>query len=541
MKYRLLIVDDEKIIRSGIRARLEYLKIEFEEVREASASREALEILEEWKCDIVITDIRMPDMDGLDFIEMARERWPHIKFVIVSGYTEFEYAERAIGLGVSAYLVKPLSNPSLKDVMTKLFAALQEEENVRRAARFQVKLESERIESLLEMEINCLLTENGHFEIGPEIYPTLFDRHSKMCRRENHYFVAVVSIDADSFEENKYKKEELELLRFSIKNVFNELNCWCEKLIVSNLSKREQLYALFGGTDVRRMRREIEKCFIELKSFFELKMGVNISVGVSNNANSLNDLNCREAQEALDQRIVYGRSNLYFYEDISSIREFQFPMSELTILRQNLERKDIGNVEIIIGEIFSEDRIEKYRTPYIRIMWMHMLNLLIHITSNNAQSGDVVRKIVDCFSIVEGEYKLEALKRQYISLVNECIGDKDTEENNAKNKIKMAVHYIEKHYNENISVNQLAEKFEMSPNYFSTMFKKEIGQSTVNYVTDQRISKAKEFLRKSDKSVVEIAQMIGYEDCNYFFRVFKKNVGVTPQQYRAQNDTKIKG
>ncbi len=533
MKYRLLVVDDEGIIRRGIRARLEYLNIEFEEVREASTSREALEILGEWRCDIVITDIRMPDMDGLAFIEKAQALWPRMKFVIISGYTEFEYAERAIGLGVNAYLVKPLSNNMLKDVMTKLFTMLQEEENIRRAVQLQGQLENERLESLLEMEINCLLTENKHFKIGAEVYPTLFQWHPQMCQQENHYLVAVICIDADSFEENKYRREELELLRFSIKNVFNELICRCEKLIVNNLSKREQLFALFGGTDAKRLHREIEKCFIEMKSFFEAKMGVNISIGVSNVAKSLDDLNCRQAQEALEQRVLYGRSNLYFYEDISSIQEFQFPVSELTILRQYLERKDIGNIEIIIGEIFSEERIVKYRTPYIRIMWMHILNLLIHITANSTHSGNVVRKIVDCFSIIEGEYKIDALKKQYISLVTESIGVKDAEDNNAKNKIKMAVHYIEKHYYEDVSVNQLAEKFDMSPNYFSTLFKKEVGQSAVNYITDQRIAKAKEFLKKSNKSVVEIAEMIGYEDCNYFFRVFKKNVGLTPQQYRA--------
>ena len=207
-------------------------------------------------------------------------------------------------------------------------------------------------------------------------------------------------------------------------------------------------------------------------------------------------------------------------------------MSELTVLSQYLERKDIGNIETILGEIFSEERVEKYRTPYVRIMWMHVLNLVLQNIGNDASSGSNIRKIADCFSDVENEYKIDELQKKYVSLVVECLGDNRVDGNDAKNKIKMAVRYIEKHYYEDISVNQLAEKYDMSSNYFSTLFKKEMGQSTVNYVTNLRISKAKDFLKKSDKSVVEIAEIIGYEDCNYFFRVFKKNVGMTPLQYR---------
>ena len=131
MMYRLLVVDDEEIIRSGILARLEYLNIEFDEIREASTGKEAFEILESWRCDIVITDIRMPDMDGLALIESAKVFWPDMKFVIISGYTEFEYAEKAIEIGVNAYLVKPLSNSALRDVMAKLFTQIAEENNVR--------------------------------------------------------------------------------------------------------------------------------------------------------------------------------------------------------------------------------------------------------------------------------------------------------------------------------------------------------------------------------------------------------------------------
>ena len=532
MMYRLLVVDDEEIIRSGILARLEYLNIEFDEIREASTGKEAFEILESWRCDIVITDIRMPDMDGLALIESAKVFWPDMKFVIISGYTEFEYAEKAIEIGVNAYLVKPLSNSALRDVMAKLFTQIAEENNVRHIVNQQKRLKDERQDFLLEMEVNSLLSKNEHFKISNKVYPTLFEKWPQMFQAENYYLIAAISVDVSSFEENRYRREEMELLRFSVKNVFNELTCRCEKMIVNNLTKKDQLYAFLWGPDVKLLRREIERIFVEMRSFFKTKMDMYISVGVSTVSKNLENMNYQEAQDALDQKHLYGRSNIYFYEDISNIHEFNFPMSELTVLSQYLERKDIGNIETILGEIFSEERVEKYRTPYVRIMWMHVLNLVIQNIGNDASSGSNIRKIADCFSDVENEYKIDELQKKYVSLVVECLGDNCVDGNDAKNKIKMAVRYIEKHYYEDISVNQLAEKYDMSSNYFSTLFKKEMGQSTVNYVTNLRISKAKDFLKKSDKSVGEIAEIIGYEDCNYFFRVFKKNVGMTPLQYR---------
>lgn len=102
----------------------------------------------------------------------------------------------------------------------------------------------------------------------------------------------------------------------------------------------------------------------------------------------------------------------------------------------------------------------------------------------------------------------------------------------SKSRIRMAIQYIHEHYNENLPVNELAARFDMSPNYFSSIFKKEMNQSAVNYITEYRVQKAREYLEASDWSVVEIARKVGYEDNQYFFRVFKKYTGLTPLQYR---------
>ncbi len=541
MGYRLLIIDDEELIRKGVLARLDYLRIELEDAQEAAGGREALALLEEEPADIVLTDIRMPDMDGLAFIEEARKRWPLMKFVVISGYAEFEYAERSLELGVSAYLLKPISNDALKDVMEKLFTAIRDEDSVRKTLLEQAKLENQRKEYLLETEINGLLGEREKPYLEKDIYPALYERCPQMLDGgAGKFLVVIINIDARSYEQSRFQREDRELLRFAIRNVFDELPSPCEKVIVNNLNKKDQLYALFWGKQEKQLRGEVERIFLKMKSLLEYKMSLYLTFGVSSASAHVNESSCREAKEALYQRVIYGRSNLYFYEDMLMIQKIQFPVMELNLLQQYLQRRDLDNIRVMIWEIFSGERILKYHAPYVRMIWIRILNLLIHNLGESANRPEVVKKMLDGFSVSEEIDRIEELQDRYVQLVIDCMGDENPGEANARSKVQLAVHYIDQHYNEDISVNELAERYGMSSNYFSSLFKKEMQQSTVAYITNLRIAKAMEYLQRTDKSVVEIARNVGYEDCNYFFRVFKKEAGVTPQQYRAGKGGKIK-
>lgn len=532
MNYKLLVADDNELVRSEVRSKLKDFNIQFEEVKEASSVWQALELLKEWRCHVMIVSCQMSDGSGFDLIERAKEMYPHIKFIAMDNSRDFACAKRAIDLEVSAYLEKPISEHMLKTAMTKIFTILQDEEYIERAVRVYKIAEKEKQESWIEKEVNCILSEREENKISPNVYPMLFEHYRWLFQTENYYYVALIDIGTDNFEE-KYGKKDLELLRFSIKNVFNELPTCCEKIIVDRLDSWNQLYCLFGGPDVKILRKEIEKILMEMKRFFEVKMKVKMGIGVSEAAKDLDSLKCKEAQEVLEHGRLYDCSNLFFYKDICDMKKFKYPTTELISLRQHLERRNVEKVEAVIEELFSAKRVVEYHISYVHVMWMNILSILMQIVENDAYGGNVGRKILKYYSLTEDGYSIKELKKKYINLVSEYVGYKSLEECDAKNKIKMSVRYLDKHYYSDISVNQLAELYDMTPNYFSSLFKKEMGQSTVAYITNLRISKAKELLEKTDKNVVEIADLIGYKDSNYFFRVFKKNAGVTPQQYRV--------
>ena len=532
MNYRLLVADEEELVYGEVRSKLKALDIEFEEVRVASSTQEAWELLKDWNCHIVMVSNQMFDKSGVDFIEWIRTIYPHLKFIMLDNSRDFECAIRAMELDVCAYLVKPLSDDKLRSAMTKLFRAMQKDEYLEHVVKNYNIAEKEKKEYRLEKEMHYILSREEGQKISQEACSMLFEKYRWLFVPENYYYVAFIGIRKCNFFDI-YGKEDLELLRFSIKNVFNELQSGCEKMIVNKLDCQNQLVCLLGGSDETMLRKEVKRIFLEMENFFEVKLKVQLCIGVSEAAKGLEQFKYKQALDALEYGMSYGWTHLFFYKDVCDVKKFQFPIAELTALRQHLERRNVEKIEKVIDEIFSMKRVTEYHNSYIHVMWMNILSILMQIVEADAYSGNIGGKIIAYYSLNEERYSVAELKRNYINLVLEYTGYKSLEEYDAKNKVKMSVHYLEQYYYSDISVNQLAERYDMTPNYFSSIFKKEIGQSAVNYITNLRISKAKELLEESDKSVVEIAELIGFNDSNYFFRVFKKKTGVTPQKYRV--------
>lgn len=537
MRYNLLIADDEELIRKGLIARLEYLEFEFETISETSSGKEALEICKTIPIDIVITDIRMPDMDGLTLISKAKEIYPLMKFIILSGYAEFSYAEHAISLGVKGYLLKPLSNGELKTVVAKTMELIEEERRIQTTVKSQERLKKEQYEYTLEKQINSIISnkqldeksEQSHYNFLKEEVPWLFmDQGRKQ-------FLGIINIDGKSYEKGRFRHGDIDLIRFSMKNVFREIESSCDMIIVNNLSDYNQMYALFSFEREKVLRNEVERVFLKVKNIFEKRMDIYLTFGISKSANRLSTSSRKEAKEALDQRMVYGTSNIYFHQDVVMFTANQLPTSELNMLGYYMERNDIKNIQAVIHEIFQEDVAVKYNSTYIRVIWTRILTMILcNFDSKGHNTTGKMKEIMDSFDLLDEVHSIKELEKRLIDLILGCLQGEDLMDINARNKINLAIQYINENYAKNIAINELAERYDMSHNYFSSTFKKEFKQSTVSYITDLRIKKSMEYLIASEGSVMDIARKVGYEDSQYFFRVFKKSTGMTPLQYRQK-------
>ena len=537
MRHNILIVDDEQLIRQGLRARIEYLGIDVDEIFEAENGLMALRLQEEHPIDVVITDIRMPDMDGLELIQEMQKKNNQIKFVVLSGYAEFSYAETAIRLGVKAYLLKPVSNDDLKAAFDKAYKEMEQTASVRQEVQMKKRMDREKQVYQQEKALNALFSSQEAGAVTREQLCKLCGYDEKMWAggAESVLYLAILHINKESFEHQRFRPVDHELVRFMIRNIFEEIQAPCEKLLVNSLSDTRQMYGIFIGDDKKKLRMEVERIYLRMRSVLEKKMGIYLTIGVSRCRSQLEGKETSEARQALKQRIIYGKATIYFYVAIRILGEQEFTVPQLHLLEQYIEHNEIFKVKNLVQEIFSEELVKKYGSAYLRIMWIRILNLLLHHYERRGRNAAEIEKMLQNYNLLDRIQSLQEIRQKIIEMVMECVSTESVADANARSKIQMAIGYIQEHFAENLTVNVLAEHYGMSPNYFSSMFKKEMSRSAVNYITELRINQARELLYHSELSVVDISKKVGYEDSQYFFRVFKKYLGMTPLQYREES------
>ena len=495
----------------------------------------ALGIQDAHPIDLVITDICMPDMDGLELIQQMQKKNNQIQFIVLSGYAEFSYAETAIRLGVKAYLLKPVSNDDLKEAFDKVYKEMEQTASIRQEVQMKKRMDREQSAYQQEKALNGLFAEQDLGVINREKLCRICGCEKDRWGSEQVFYLAVLHINKESFEHERFRPVDHELVRFTIRNIFDEIDTSCEKQMVNSLSDPKQLYAIFTLDDPKKLRMEVERIFLRMRSVLEKKMDIYMTTGVSRPCSQVHTKTATEARIALKQRIIYGNGNIYFYEDIRILGEQEFPVSQLHLLEQYMEHNEIFKVKNLVQEIFSEELVKKYGSGYLRIMWIRILNILLHHYDRRGRNAGEVEKLLQSYNLPDQIQSIQEIRQKIVEMVMECVSTESVTDANARSKIQMAVGYIQEHFGENLTVNDLAEHYEMSPNYFSSMFKKEMSRSAVNYITELRINQARELLYHSELSVVDISKKVGYEDSQYFFRVFKKYLGMTPLQYREES------
>ena len=517
-KYRLLIVDDEALIRQGLRARIEYFAFPDLDVVEAESGCAAMEFFREGGVDLAIVDISMPGMSGLQLIEKARELCPETRFILLSGYAEFSYAQQAIRLGVRAYLNKPVSNDELRGQIEEMLRELRAEDASSGTERQDPAQQDP------EKELNLFLSGNARPET---VCSGLSGRFPGLFGGGKNY-LAILHISSRDRDDQHMSPVRLSELRSVVHGLFMDAPCRCRRLIVNSYQSPQRMYALFMADDEAGLRRQVETVFLAVRQGFERRVNARMAMGVSSMTGALSAECLAEARMALRQRTVHGRSNLYFYEDVSALETQPIPEAELELLRKHMTRGDRAGVRKQLERLFQQ--AEECKAVYLHVLWVRVLSLMMSVygSMDPATTNHLLNQMARVETMVDREEIVHTLSE----LADVCIGREAGREMRAANKIEYAIDYIREHFNEEIVINDLAARLDMSASYFSSIFKKEVGQSTMQYITSLRMERAKIYLANSDLSVAVIAKNVGYEDSQYFFRVFKKTTGMTPLQYR---------
>ena len=539
MLYKLALVDDEDWILDGLQNAIEWDKIGFQIAGAFTNGRDALEALLENPPDAILTDIKMPFMDGLSLSRLVHQEFPDMKIIIISGYDDFEYARGAILVGAEQYLLKPITRAAMQKVLAEL----------------KTKIETEREQKTYQEKFQSEVREYEQFS-RTDFFVKVFEGRMPV---------------QDIYEEAS---------KLSLK-----INAPCYNILLFNL--QEKRIGEDRGVESEgfaRKREELLHYFIRYPENLVFRWNVNTyGVLIKGSPEQMQELGarclenveriCHPAEEFLDWYVALGEpverlsllaecySNVNHFFACRFLRPQMHVFTGETVGRSMPEKEEGGRIRDIDpakmeGELIRDfllqgarDEIADFVENYLlavgealqSAMFRNYLTLHIYFTavscveSLGCDKEELLQLLDDEGLAPEGPYDVDALPDYLRKLIEKAMELRDRESDNQSRRIlKKALSYIEENYSqETLSLNSVAGEVNVSANYFSAIFSQAMQVTFVEYVTGRRMDKAKKLLRQTQMHTGEIAMEVGYKDPHYFSFVFKKTQGCTPREYRS--------
>lgn len=539
--YKALIVDDEIYVVSLIEKLVDWKSLDIEVIGSASDGIQGLKMVKDLSPDILIADVMMPGFDGITLIKEVREINKDIKVVMISGHKRFEFAKSAIKYNVEDYIMKPIDKHELEQILRKIVKEINDR-NIRREEMSEIK---ERLEintvmmNTLFMEKLCSgeLLNNKQLDLYSinNMYLTDF-------KADQYIYSCVIIHMAGSNTIVKGLLEEImHSLRIQVESIFNKT---CNNIYISNDYTRLIFLVEYSRTAKQEIKKRIQEAFNLAKEEFSHYPDSRIVLGVGKDVVIHEDIMpLREAiitaEKTINARFVRGYNNPIYYND--SFCESVDVDSILTNdMRGNLRDaiKSASKIEIkkTIESIYDHIQGTQYMNPtfYIDIAWIINSELYeyLQIFQDLSEIKPQLSKKLWCM-LAEARSKrdlIEALTKYIFNNVNEIV-DKS---GNLSNAIRAAKRYIDNNYMNDIQLRDVAKVVNLSQVYFSFLFKEEMGENFISYLSRVRIDASKAMLKDVRKNISEIAEECGYRDVRYFSKVFKRFVGVTPSEYRKR-------
>ena len=542
---KVYLVEDEIIIRQSIKNSIDWEKEGYEFVGDASDGELALPVILKEKPDILITDIRMPFMDGLELSRMVKAELPDIKIVILSGYDDFEYAKQAIKIGVAEYLLKPVSSAVLLEHLSEIAEKVRDE-------REDLALKKVYYQEMQENEELIKMKFLGELISGKLSLADAMEKGKRFHMNLSGPFYRIILFKF--IQEDHVQAEQSEALAEAYEAVGGYVDRFRD---VFRFQRGVEGWA-FLLTSVEEDMETQTKAFIEgLKSVIAPFDTLTWFGGIGSEVARIRELrySFREADKAFAGRFVQEPNQIISVEQLNfeqQDNEFDANIfGEINqfnqIITRFLSNGSLEEVESFVGALFTEISEDHFRSLMIRqYIIMDIYATVLTFCKKLRKDAGVEGEVYGQWEgIRENEkiLKLAVTTAESVDDIKDYIGtllDHAIELRNTvsgrrySDIIQTAKERIEQDYmSEDISLNSVAAEVCMSPSYFSSVFSKEMGKTFIEYLTEVRMEKAKQYLACSSMKTSEISYEVGYKDPHYFSYIFKKTQGCTPKEYRA--------
>lgn len=544
---KIFLAEDEVIVRETIKRMIPWEDLRFELVGEAADGEMALPLLLRQKPDLLITDIKMPFMDGLTLAKVAKKEIPGLKVVILSGYDDFNYAKQAINIGVEDYLLKPITKNALIERLTEIRSRYEHEKTQkeyyekfhREMQAYEKNSSRDFFEALVSGSMDMMEIYRRSEKLGLDIVAEAYNVLIFTMNCEEDF-----SGQREGYSE--WEAESLELL---------------EEFFSENTSAMLFRCNIFSyGVLIKGQKETIEEntrsCVSEIQRIFDRKEQKRqwfVAAGEPVERLSQIQKSYYSASRAFSQRYLYDE-NILYYDEMASMEKKNVTEDDSTYL----QKVDVNALNPAILQKFLSNGLleetENFVKDYFYAIGQEPLESLVfrnYVTLNVRFSVMSFLKEIGCDTrtleqedtedvLSESSKSLENAIAYAEKIISQAIALRDQNSGNKNRSIlKTAVDFIDSHYmEEDMSLNKAANAANVSANHFSALFSQNMGQTFIEYLTNLRMNKAKEYLRCTSMRSSEIAGEIGYKDAHYFSYLFKKTQGMTPSDYRKAREDK---
>lgn len=527
-QYSVLLVDDEEEVYHVIMKKLDWENMGFHIAGYAKNGVEALEMAEERQIDVVMTDIKMPYMDGLTLCKKLKELYQNMKVIIFSGFDEFEYAKEAIKAEVEEYILKPINANELREVFarikTNLDKELDEKQNMDKLRKYYL----ESLPVLQEKFYTSL--------IDGRIAEDEIEKYAKSYQLElsgPYYVITILHISTNAGQE---ECEDPFLLGVAVKQLAEErLGAVYDSRITTYLGDIIVITQL-PDESITRYTDVMDKFCKMAKRVCKAQ----VTAGIGHVCNSLGQLplSYQGAKNAVSYRVLYGNTRAISIAETDPQENTDIPWEE-PYIEKILKKIKMGEPESLkeaIKEFINQLAGSKMSLQKYRILIMELITEIFRFGTNNqinletifGEDSDVYTQAMQ----LESSEALEQwLNDNCLKMQKQVVYER---QDTTKSFVTKAMEYVKEHYaDQDLGIENICSYLNLSAAYFSTVFKKETGKTFINYLTEYRMEQALDLLLNQNEKTYIIADKVGYSDPNYFSYVFKKQFGMSPSKYKA--------